>query len=438
MSGPGPAAPVRFGDFVAAAQRAGRLVVQPRMGFSDVERMRHGLLRTKEADAVSAGTLTIDSYTRLGQWEEIERALADGVDLNGYPIVTYAPGTTLGLLDGIRDPGFPVQVRHGSPHPQHIFRRLVETGLEATEGGPVSYCLPYSRTPLRQAVAAWEEGTRILAGGAPCHMETFGGCLLGQLCPPSLLVAVSLLEGIFFHRHGIRSLSLSYAQQTQPAQDEEAVLALRSLAAEYLPGAQWHVVFYAYMGVYPRTVAGAHLLLAQAARTAVRSGAARLIVKTEAEAHRIPTVAENVAALEAAARAAEAETGRVRVPERTGVLEQARGLVEAVVGLHEDIGEALCLAFERGILDVPFCLHPDNRGRTRSRIDGEGRIRWLDTGDMPVTTPPDEPLGGRLTADELLFMLHHMEQRYDRNGRSDSLPDHRPPHRNGDDHERRH
>lgn len=418
MTGRGAPSPIRFGDFVAAAERAGRLVVQPRMGFSDMERMRHGLIRTKEADAVSVGTLTIDSYTRLGQWEEVERALAEGVPLNGYPIVTLAPELTADLLDGVRDEAFPVQVRHGSPLPQHLFRTLVRLGLDATEGGPVSYCLPYSRIPLREAVTAWSEGTRILVDsgdqGASPHLETFGGCLLGQLCPPSLLIAISLLEGIFFRRHGVRSLSLSYAQQTDPGQDEEAVLALRRLAAEYLPDVQWHVVFYAYMGVYPKTVLGSTLLLEQAARSAVRSGAARLIVKTESEAHRIPTVTENVAALEAAARASESEAGSAPDPYETEVLAQARCLVEAVLHLHEDIGEALCLAFEQGVLDIPFCLHPDNRGRTRSRIDDEGRIRWLDTGDMPITVPLEEAGGGRITSDDLLFMLHHMEQRYDR------------------------
>ena len=101
----------------------------------------------------------------------------------------------------------------------------------------------------------WRESSEILAAGQaegkPVHMETFGGCLLGQLCPPSLLVAVSLLEGVFFRTHGLRSISLSYAQQTSPAQDREAVAALRRLADEFLPDVDWHVVIYTYMGLFP-------------------------------------------------------------------------------------------------------------------------------------------------------------------------------------------
>lgn len=416
MSSALPAA--SFGDVVAAAQSRGRLVVQPRMGFGDLERMRHGLLRTKEAEALTVGTLTLDSYTRTGDHAAARRALDEGVPLNGYPIVALPDTDTARLLEGIRDDSFPVQVRHGSSRPQDIFRSLIRLGLEATEGGPVSYCLPYSRTPLTEAADCWAESTELLAGSAPGgrrpHMESFGGCMLGQLCPPSLLVAISLLEGIFFRQHGMRSISLSYAQQTSAGQDEEAVLALRALAEEYLPGVQWHVVFYAYMGVFPRTPAGAVALMEQAARTAVRAGAARVIVKTEAEAHRIPTVEENVRALEATARAAEQPTRErpAAPPGDNEVLAEARTLIQAVLDIDGDVGRALPRAFSKGHLDVPFCLHPDNRGDARSYIDGGGALRWLRTGNMPIRVGRGaRPL--RLTSTALLSMLHHVEQRYD-------------------------
>ena len=46
---------------------------------------------------------------------------------------------------------FLIQVRHGTAKPEKIFKRLVQCNLFVTEGGPVSYCLPYSRTPLEEA-----------------------------------------------------------------------------------------------------------------------------------------------------------------------------------------------------------------------------------------------------------------------------------------------
>jgi methylaspartate mutase epsilon subunit len=420
------AVPPSFGSFVAAGAAVGRLVVQPRMGFSDPRTMRTGLARTRAATATTVGTLTIDSYTRVGDLAGARAAVAEGARLNGYPIATHPQAVTRSLLDAVMDADFPVQVRHGSSRPGAIIRALTAAGLDATEGGPVSYCLPYGRTPLRESVTAWSRGCELLADsarpGCVPHLESFGGCLLGQLCPPGLLVAMSVLECLFFTRHGLRSVSLSYAQQTDQDQDEEAVRALRRLAAEFLPAdVDHHVVLYTYMGVYPRTEHGATLLLESSARLAVRAGAQRLIVKTTAEAHRIPTVEENVRALETATAAA-ALAGRPPSPgpdtdtdtdTDTEVYQEARALIEAVLGLHHDLPRALLAAFERGLLDVPFCLHPDNAGRSRSFIDPAGRLRWSRTGSMPIRADASAD-ATPLTASGLLSALNHVAEHHDR------------------------
>lgn len=410
------APPSDFGSFVRDAPE---LVVQPRMGFSSPVRMRAGLLATRNADATTVGTLTIDSYTRVGDGAAARRALDEGVDLNGFPLVTHGPRTTARMLDGVAAPGFPVQVRHGSPAPQAIITALARSGLHATEGGPVSYCLPYSRTPLAESVRNWEAACRLLvrAGepGRRPHLESFGGCMMGQLCPPSLLVALSLLECMFFVQQGLRSVSLSYAQQIDETQDEEAVAALRSLAAELLPGVDWHVVVYTYMGVYPHTPSGARAVQDRAVRLAVRSGAERLIVKTAAEAHRIPSIAQNVAALETSARTARRTAPRSGPRGRpdTEVYAEARTLVEAVLLLGDDVGAALVRAFERGWLDVPYCLHPDNAGRAASYIDERGRLAWSSIGAMPLGRVTDPRPAAALTSGGLLDALHRMATRFD-------------------------
>ncbi|MFJ3856039.1 methylaspartate mutase [Streptomyces sp. NPDC090085] len=420
-----------FGAFVARARAAGTLVVQPRMGMADPLKMRDGLLATRDADAVTVGTLTLDSYTRTNDLAAARDALAEGVGLNGYPIATHPADVTRAVLRGVAGPRFPVQVRHGSAMPEHIVRALLAVGLDATEGGPVSYCLPYSRTPLREAVENWRRSCELLAGsaefGATPHLETFGGCLMGQLCPPSLLVAVSVLEALFFRQHGLRSVSLSYAQQADPRQDEEALTVLGRLAAELLGDIDHHVVLYAYMGVFPRSPGGARLLLQDAARLAVRAGAARLIVKTTAEAHRIPTVGENVRALEAAAAAAAGERGRAplaalpgghaadtpAVPD-TGIEAEARALVAAVLELDTDIGRALVRAFAAGYLDVPYCLHPDNAGRARTSLAPDGRLRWSSVGSMPIAGLADGgPRPPILGSAGLIEALSHVQRSYD-------------------------
>jgi methylaspartate mutase epsilon subunit len=410
-------APAGFAERVRSAARAGTLVVQPRMGFGTAAEMGAALAATRHARATTVGTITLDSYTRVGDLDGARRALAGGARLNGYPITVIDPATTADMIELGCGTGFPVQVRHGSARPEGIFRALVRLGITATEGGPVSYCLPYSRVPLAEAVRSWAWCCELLAGqstGGRPHLESFGGCLLGQLCPPGLLVAVSVLEGMFFRQHGITDISLSLTQQTHAGQDLEALLALRRLAAEFLSDVDWHVVLYAYMGVYPRTRRGADALLAGAVRLAVRGGAARLIVKTRAEAYRIPTVAENVQALEfAAAVAGELPPGRAVAAEDTGVLAQARRLVEAVLELHSDVGVALIRAFRSGLLDVPYCLHEDNAGRARGALTDDGRLVWAATGRMPIR-PVAGGAGEPVSSSALLAALRFVADRHDR------------------------
>jgi methylaspartate mutase epsilon subunit len=410
---------MNFGEFVSRCHEAGKLVVQPRMGFADPARMRAGLVATRDAAATTVGTITLDSYTRVGDLASVDRALRAGSDLNGYPIVSRHPSVTSAMLAGVAADDFPVQVRHGSARPVAIFEALTRAGLHATEGGPVSYCLPYGRTSLEESVHNWtaccELTPLIRETGVEPHLETFGGCMMGQLCPPSMLVALTVLEALFFYRNGLRSISVSYAQQTNLAQDQEAIMAVRRLCGELLPLASWHVVVYAYMGMFPRSPQGARALLAGAAELAVTTGSPRLIVKTVAEAYRIPTVAENVAALEHAAMTA-AATPRPADNGWSGggqVYHEAYALVDAVLNCDEDIGRAMVIAFKRGLLDVPYCLHPDNAGQTRSYLDADGSLRWAATGSLPLPRVARRRPRRAVSSADFMAALSYVQRTFD-------------------------
>ncbi|MEV7568549.1 FAD/NAD(P)-binding protein [Streptomyces tanashiensis] len=430
---PPPLAPGDLGAFVQESADAGELVVQPRMGMVGPEEMARGVAAVAALPERTVATLTIDSYTRVGDHAAATAAVRAGRPLNGFPLVSHGPRTGARVA-AAAGRGTPVQVRHGSADPMAIFRTMAAAGLAASEGGPVSYCLPYGRTPLAESVAAWRDSVQFLteesrAHGRRAHLESFGGCLLGQLCPPSLLVAVSVLECLFFAANGATSVSLSYAQQTHPAQDTGALTALRRLADEFLPPAvDRHIVLYTYMGVYPRTVPGARLLLHRSAELAVRGGAQRLIVKTETEAHRIPTVQENLTALRIAAEAARAARGtpgaRPSGADAEETFAEARTLVTAVLAFSDDLGVALLKAFDRGLLDVPFCLHPDNRGAVRSTVAPDGRLQWTDLGGLPLLTTSRRTIP--MTSRQLSGMLDRVAREHDRAAAARPAPDPAP------------
>jgi methylaspartate mutase epsilon subunit len=253
--------------------------------------------------------------------------------------------------------------------------------------------------------------------GKAIHLESFGGCMLGQLCPPSLLIAISILEGLFFMHHGVRDLSLSYAQQVSFRQDLAAIKVLRGLAERFLHGSRSHVVLYTYMGVFPRTVGGASDLLAQSARLAAASGAMRLIVKTPAEAHRIPTVQENIASLEHASEIYETSPRDLAVDQALvdEIGEEALSLIEAVLNLDADLDKAIAKAFASGLLDVPYCLHDDNANASRAFIDQRGLLRWQSPGRMPIRIGKrqEEQMIDMVDPFAFLGMLKSIERRYD-------------------------
>jgi methylaspartate mutase epsilon subunit len=91
-------------------------------------------------------------------------------------------------------------------------------------------------------------------------------------------------------------------------------------------------------------------------------------------------------------------------------------LIDGVLNLGPDIGQALVQAFRRGYLDVPYCLHPDNAQRARAYIDGSGRLRWSSVGSMPLRKTAAVSAEAAMTSQHLLRSLSYVEQRFDRLG----------------------
>jgi methylaspartate mutase epsilon subunit len=411
------------GEFAHAVAAADELVVQPRMGFSDPTTMREGLDRVRAFNGPRVGTMTIDSFTRRGMLREAKSAMATAHSLNGWPICTHPLATSRRLLEGIREDGLPVQVRHGSPLPQHIFRRAADLGIDAIEGGPVSYCLPYGRVSLAATFAAWDEAVRLWAAHAYrsrqlAHIESFGGCMLGQLSPPSLLLTLVLLEGRFFSDRHIPSLSLSLTQGTNIDQDVGALIALRRLAAEWFPNVDWHIVFYTYMGLFPETVAGAKRLIEDSAHIAVMGGANRLIVKTAAEAHHIPSIDENLTAMAWSRDAGRRARGLLPSSDAlhfANLIEaDARQLLGSVLRLGRNLSQATMAAFATGCLDVPHCIHPDNRDQARSTIDPvTGVIDFSSPANLSLSRRPFARRSNRRPSEQLMDALTFVRRRYD-------------------------
>lgn len=415
-----------FTKYIENKKSNDTLIVQPRMGFSNHDKMRDGLKAVKNADASTIGTITLDAYTRTGRHSEARNAIATGNELNGYPIIHHGVDITKNMLNGIVSENFPIQVRHGTPLPLEVFKTLVDIGIDSTEGGPISYCLPYSRVPLKKSVQNWKESVQLFSktslNGTLPHLESFGGCMLGQLCPPSLLIALGIIECLFFKENGIKSVSLSYAQGTNTAQDIQAIKALKQLANEYLSNTLWHVVVYTYMGVFPKTIAGALKLLRESVLLAVLTKSERLIVKTPLEAYRIPTIQENIASLEFTSFCAEEFKQNKSIYENDEeeyerIYLQAKLLIDLVLNNGKNISEGIYHCFKQGKIDVPYCLHSDNNNKSRCIIDEKGYLQWDLIGKIPFHKRDIKKFSlqkSNVNSTNFLNMLSYVQNKYDK------------------------
>ncbi|MFI0723582.1 methylaspartate mutase [Streptomyces sp. NPDC021224] len=394
----------RVADVLAAAERDDRTVIQPRCGVGGHREML-ALLRELE-DGAHPGvlSLTIDSYTRLARFTAARRLLdADPGRLNGYPLVAH--GWRRGReLD--RAVAVPLEIRHGSPDAQDLFAVAVASGITSFEGGGIGYNLPYSKdVPLLRSLSCWQNVDaacgELAREGVIVDRELFG-TLTAVLVPPSISLAVTLLEAVSAARQGVRCLSVSYPQGGEAHQDIAALRSIRELARRHLPASvRVHPVLHQFMGVFPKDPAAAGELIRYGGLVAGLGRATKVVNKTDQEARGIPDAAANVRGIRTVARGLADAAGPVPVDE-SRVAEEMYWMqreVEEMVGpvlSGGSLPEDIAAAFADGTLDIPFSASRHARSAVLPQRDARGAIRYLDTGGLPFSAPVRRFHAGRL------------------------------------------
>ncbi|MEV8016076.1 methylaspartate mutase [Streptomyces sp. NPDC086554] len=370
-----------------------RVAVQPRCGVGGHKEMKALLLDLETEAEPDVLTVTIDSHTRLRRFEQAAHTLATRPeDLNGYPLVAHGWRRGRELNEAV---AAPLEVRHGSPDPRILFDVSLASGITSFEGGGISYNLPYAKAvPLAESLAAWQAVDRrcgeLAEAGVVVDRELFG-TLTAVLVPPSVSLAVSVLEAVLAVGAGVRCVSVAYPQGGHLAQDVAALEAIPALVARYLPaGVDVHPVLHEFMGVFPRLRRNAEDLILYGALVARLGGASKIIAKTHQEALGIPGARANIEGLRLADRCNSPLLGFLSVDrdqvrrEREWILAEVEEIVEPVLA-HRDLIPAIVEAFERGTLDIPFSASRFARSRVIPKRDPEGAVRYLSAGGLPLS-----------------------------------------------------
>ena len=282
--------------------RAGRLpiLIQPRSGVPLVEDQIE-LFKVFKQAGVRVLSYQVDSLTRnnnySGAAEAIRESKTAGVaTLNGFPVINHG---VPGLRRVISEVNAPLQTRHSTRDPRLLAEISYAGGVTSFEGGAICYNIPYYKDyPLNESIKAWQyvdylTGLYYKQFGIVLDREFFG-TLTATLIPPCLAIAVNIIEGWLAVRQGVNSVSLGYAEQGHRIQDIAAIRMPGQLAKEFLGNmgnkdAHVNTVFHHTLPAFPENHERAAELIYNSAITAKLSNAVRVIIKTPAEALRIPT-----------------------------------------------------------------------------------------------------------------------------------------------------
>ena len=375
-----------------------KMLVQPRGGFPTYEK-QFALYEFFVDANVDVLPLTIDSNTRLNDYATAKKMLrlseANEVDmLNGYPLVNHGYRNTRKMMTHFNHP---VSLRHGTPDARLLIEIAIASGIFEIEGGPITYLLPYSKNfPLDKAFLYWKYVERVCADystlNKPINRESFGP-LTATLVPPSITIVIQLLEMLLSLEEGVKSFSVSFAQQGSMIQDIVTGTVTRKLADHYAAqigceDATINLVYHQWMGAFPTNRDSADQLINMSTVIASMCGADKIITKTREEAVGIPTKeanAQTVANTQYTLRILSGLPAVVDEHEEEILTAEVHAIMEAVFNDPADtLWRKVFNSIKNGIIDVPFSPHIINHNKMITIRDAQKNIRIIKRGNVPI------------------------------------------------------
>ena len=375
-----------------------KMLVQPRGGFPTYKK-QFALYEFFVDANVDVLPLTIDSNTRLNDYATSKKMLRlseeNDVDmLNGYPLVNHGYRTTRKMITHFNKP---VSLRHGTPDARLLIETAIASGIFEIEGGPITYLLPYSKNfPLDKAFLYWKYVERVCANysklNEPINRESFGP-LTATLVPPSITIVIQLLEMLLSLEEGVKSFSVSFAQQGSMNQDIVTGAVLKKLAKYYAAqidcsDAAIHLVYHQWMGAFPMNKDYAEQLINMSTVIASMVGADKIITKTREEASGIPTKeanAKTVANTQYTLGILNGLPNVVDEEEEEMLTLQVKAIMDAVFNDPADtLWRKVFNSIKNGIIDVPFSPHIINHNNMITIRDAKKNIRIIKRGNVPI------------------------------------------------------
>ena len=392
----------QLGVVMRKAAAEGRCLTQPRGGFATLE-MQIELMRTLERDGLAdVVPTTTDSYTRNEQWLNAQRGIDESTRagrslLNGFPMVNYGVGTSRTLIEAIDRPAI---VLSGTAMPRLTSEIGLASGYSGYLGSGIAYTASYTKeVSIEEGIRNYQYLDRLTSlyhdRGIDLHRRQ-PGFLTGTNIPPSVAIAIAVLDALLAAEQGARNYGLELGQTLHLVQDAAALHVCGELAQEYLERLGHDDVFTPtislhWMGAWPQDEAQAATLISYGGTLAAVGGAVSCTTKSTHEAIGIPTPEANAEGLRMT-RMAIYLARNIRLHgmeeferEADLIRREVRAVVDKVLEMGEgDAAIGTVRAFEAGVLDVPWSPNRHVASRVLPARDIEGCLRMFDAGGMPI------------------------------------------------------
>ncbi len=380
-------------------KNSNQMLVQPRGGFPTYDKVFKLYDKFVEA-GVDVLPLTIDSNTRLNDYEMAKKMLAlseesDENMLNGYPLINHGYRTTREMVTHFKTP---ISLRHGTPDARLLVEVALASGIFEIEGGPITYLLPYSKNfPLDKAFLYWKYVEKVCASyselNEPINRESFGP-LTATMQPPAIVIVIQILEMLLSLEEGVKSFSVSFAQNGSILQDIVTSNVIKKLSRKYADmfgysDAQIHLVYHQWMGAFPRDKSFSDSLITSSTVIASMVGADKIITKTRDEAFGIPTPEVNAMAVRNTKYTLQILRGIPKISdeaEEENLTQMVDNILEAVFNDRADtLWRKVLNSIKSGVIDIPFSPHIINASEAITVRDRDSNIRFYERGKIPIS-----------------------------------------------------
>ena len=252
---------------------------------------------------------------------------------------------------------------------------------------------------MEKSIRDWQYCDRIVGlyaeAGIIINREPFGP-LTGTLVPPFVSHCVAIIEGLLALQQGVKCITLGYGQAGNLIQDIAAIHSLRELAHEYFQDAGFNdyrlsTVFHQWMGGFPENESQAYGVISLGATAAALAGATKVIVKTPHEASGVPSKEVNRQGLDTTGQIInmvsdqKMSSSPALSQEIELIKREVRAVLSQVFALGKgDVAVGTVLAFQQGIMDIPFAPADCNSGILMPVRDNNGAVRVLNAGSTPL------------------------------------------------------